>query len=79
MAIKLKILTPEWNREVEADVVFLPGTASPFEVLPGHAPIISTLESGNVRWRVSGSEETLGIKRGFVRVAKDVVTVCVEV
>lgn len=79
MEIKLQILTPEWNRDVEADAVFLPGMVSPFEVLPGHAPIISTLGSGDIRWRAGNSEETLGIKRGFVKVANNVVTVCVEV
>jgi len=79
MAIKLQILTPEWNKEVDAEVVFLPGAASPFEVLPGHAPIVSALESGNVRWRVCGAEETLSVKRGFVKVANNVVTVCAEV
>lgn len=79
MAILLQILTPEWNREVEADAVFLPGTASPFEVLPGHAPIISTLDSGDVRWRKDGKEETLKVKRGFVKVEKDTVKVCAEV
>lgn len=79
MAIKLQILTPEWNREEEADAVFLPGTVSPFEVLPGHAPIISTLDGGDVRWRTGGREETLKVKRGFVKVGHDTVSVCVEV
>jgi len=79
MKLTLQILTPEWNREVAADAVFLPGTASPFEVLPGHAPIISTLDSGDICWRDGGSEETLGIKRGFAKVSNNVVTVCVEV
>jgi len=79
MKLTLQILTPEWNREEEADAVFLPGTQSPFEVLPGHAPIISTLDEGDVRWRVCDSEESLAVKRGFVKVLNNVVTVCVEV
>ena len=59
--ITLRILTPSWNEEHRASAVFLPGTRGAFEVLPGHAPIISTLSAGEIRWRPSGSgPEILG-------------------
>lgn len=77
--MKLRILTPEWSREVEADAIFLPGTVSPFEVLPGHAPMISALESGDVRWRNNGEEECLAVKGGVVRVGRQETVVCAEV
>ena len=49
----VNVYTPEYTRSFEAAAVFLPGSAAPFEVLPGHAPIISTLEAGTVRWRLT--------------------------
>lgn len=77
--MKLRILTPEWSREVEADAIFLPGTVSPFEVLPGHAPMISALEAGDVRWRNKGEEECLAVRGGVVRVGRQETVVCAEV
>lgn len=77
--MKLRILTPEWSREVEADAIFLLGTVSPFEVLPGHAPMISALEAGDVRWRNKGEEECLAVRGGVVRVGRQETVVCAEV
>jgi len=54
--IRLRILTPSSNREHQATAVFLPGAAGAFEVLPSHAPIISALTAGEIRWREPGSE-----------------------
>ena len=77
--IKAQILSPESSRTVEAQAVFLPGSLCPFEVLPGHAPIISSLDAGAVRWRTpEGGEESLEIKGGVVRLEKDVMQICVE-
>lgn len=75
----LKILTPEWNRTVEADAVFVPGALGEFEMLRGHAPVISTLTDGNVKWRTGGSMETLKVKGGVVRCQNDEIQICVRV
>ncbi|MCR5561006.1 MAG: F0F1 ATP synthase subunit epsilon [Bacteroidales bacterium] len=77
--MKVTVYTPEWSRSFDAEAVFLPGSAAPFEVLPGHAPLISTLEAGQVRWRSGGKEETLAVKTGAVRVAADNIEICAEV
>lgn len=77
--MKVFLMTPEWNREFEAEAVFLPGSASPFEVLQGHAPLISTLDEGEIRWRGPEGEEKVGIKGGAVRVSSDIVEICAEV
>ena len=77
--MKVNVYTPEFFRSFEADAVFLPGSSAPFEVLPGHAPLISTLEAGTLRWRSGGNEETLAIRSGAVRVANDIIDVCAEV
>lgn len=77
--IKLMILTPEWNREVEADAVFLPGVLGEFEVLVNHAPIISVLGEGSLKWRTADALETLPVKGGAVRFRNNEMKVCVEV
>ena len=79
MMIKVQILSPEWSRELEATAVFLPGAMGEFEVLPSHAPIISTLSAGKMRWRdASGAEESLAVRGGIVRLKDNVMQVCVE-
>lgn len=75
----VNVYTPEFTRSFEAAAVFLPGSAAPFEVLPGHAPIISTLEAGRVRWRGKEGEESLEIKSGAVRVENNTIEICAEV
>ena len=79
MNITLHIYTPEWNREETATAVFLPGALCPFEVLPGHAPIISTLSGGRLRWRTPAGEESIEIKGGAVKVENNIIDVCAEV
>ena len=78
--LKLKIVSPErieFDGEVEQVVV--PGTRGQFEILTNHAPIISSLDKGTVRYAVSGGEkQTLDITGGFVEVQKNVVSLCVE-
>lgn len=77
--LSIRILTPECTLfEGVASAVSLPGAFAPFEVLPGHAPIISTLEKGIIR--IASSEETsFEIIRGVVRVRDNQVTVCAEI
>ena len=46
----LEIITPETKiYEGEVKSVLLPGTNGKFEILNNHAPIISTLTSGQIR------------------------------
>lgn len=77
--IKIDILTPEWSRSVEADAVFIPGAMGEFEVLKNHAPIISTLVAGSIRWRLDGKEESLAVKGGVVHLKNNIMRICAEV
>ncbi len=76
----LDILTPGGSilDAVQVDAVFLPGTLGEFEVLPHHAPIISSLGSGNIRYRSGGAETAVKITSGFVIVKNDHIEACVE-
>lgn len=73
---KLIILSPE--RELFSGnvvQVLFPGAAAPFTVLYNHAPIISVLERGVIRWPAG----EVAISGGFVEVCDNVVTACVEI
>ena len=73
--LTLKIVSPEkveFTGEVES--VKVPGTQGNFEILTGHAPIISTLQKGVVEY----DGKQLEILGGFVAVQQNEVSVCVE-
>ena len=60
-----------------AQSVSLPGTVGAFEVLPGHAPIISSLEPGTIEVRdKDGAPHSFGIRFGVVKVRNNEVTIC---
>lgn len=78
--MKLDIVSPEkqlFSGEVEGAT--FPGDKGRFTVLYNHAPIISTLGQGTIRWVQQGQEVTLDIKGGFVEVKNNRITVCVEI
>lgn len=77
--IKLDILTPEWTRSVEAEAVFVPGVLGEFEVLQNHAPIISALVAGDVKWREGGKLEKIAVKGGVMRLKDNEMKVCAEI
>ena len=78
--IKLHIVSPERTLvEQVVSSVTLPGTIGPFMVLKNHAPIISSLEKGDIVYVSDGKESRLPIREGFVEVLDNQVDVCVEV
>lgn len=78
--LKIRVITPEQSLfDGEAQAVFLPGEKGSFEVLPGHAAIISSLLAGKIVIRdAKGDAHELEIREGVVRVIKDEVTVCAD-
>ena len=61
------------------DSVQLPGTDGLFEVLPDHAPLISSLAAGDIKYTSGNGTSTLSIHSGFVEVNDNKVSVCVEI
>lgn len=79
-ALTLRILTPEGTAfEGTVQAVFLPGAKGHFEVLPGHAPIVSSLVKGEIRWRVGGVESEIAIRGGAIMLQDNTLTVCAQV
>ena len=77
--ISLVILTPEATlMEKRVSKISLPGSKGRFMILKDHAPIISSLEEGEVIFESDGVTEKVNIMSGFVEVNNNVVTVCAE-
>lgn len=75
----LEILTPD--KKVfsgEATSVTVPGTQGSFTVLNNHAPLISTLEAGEVKVKGSQGMETFQINGGVIEVLKNKVVLLAE-
>ena len=80
MDLTLHILSPEGPvLETGADIVTLPGAAGSFTILKDHAPIVTALVKGSVRYVSEGKEELVPIKEGFAEVRDNIITVCAEV
>jgi F-type H+-transporting ATPase subunit epsilon len=68
--MKIEIITPD-RRVFEGDIksVRVPGKKGSFQVLKDHAPIVSTLESGNVIIvDEEGNEKIVEIDGGVIEV-----------
>ncbi len=76
--MKVTIISPERTLfSGEATGVVVPGVKGRFEVLENHAPLISILSAGTVVCR-SAEVQEIRITGGFLEVARNEVSVCVE-
>jgi len=78
-SIRLDIVTAE--RVVfsdEVDVVVAPGVEGQLGILPHHAPLMTTLQSGELRVRKGGEEFFLVVSGGFLEVRPDRVIVLAD-
>lgn len=75
----LKIITPLGCAvEAEVEKVFLPGGAGAFEVLQNHAPLVSTLAKGKVKYGIGEDLQEYAVTGGFVKVENNTIVVCSE-
>ncbi len=80
MPLKLVVVTPEKKVvEAETEQVEVPGELGYLGILPGHAPLISLLKTGILKYRAAGGEKALAISTGFVEVVGDSVSVLADV
>ena len=74
--INLEIVTPDRILvTTQVDELQLPGTEGSFGVLPGHTPMLSTLQVGEMWYRIGQEKHFLAVAFGFVEVLPDRVTV----
>ncbi|KPK28670.1 MAG: ATP synthase F0F1 subunit epsilon [Desulfobacterales bacterium SG8_35_2] len=77
--IKLEVVTPKGAIiSDDVDIVTAPGFAGEFGVLANHAPFLSTIKVGTLRYKKDGSDEELMISGGFCEVSSNKITFLVE-
>lgn len=78
--LRVRLVTPERILvDQTVDAVEVPGRNGYFEVLYGHAPLLSALGAGEVRLHGSeGGDQRYSVARGFVEVLPERVTILAE-
>ena len=77
--IRLEIVTAEqliYSDEV--DVVIAPGIEGQLGLLPHHTPLMTTLQTGELRVKKGGEEISLSISGGFLEVRPDRIIVLAD-
>jgi len=77
--IKLEIVTAErmvYSEDVEA--VIAPGIEGQLGILPHHAPLMTILQSGELRVKRGADEDIMAISGGFLEVRPDRVIVLAD-
>ena len=82
MSFKLNLVTPEKRilTDAEIDEVIVPGHRGQLDILPGHAPLITTLSTGVLKYRLKGSADLVSVvvSWGYCEVHSEGVTVLAE-
>ena len=76
----LEIISPDKKLySGEADLIQVPGSKGSFEILKNHAPIISTLEKGQIKIVASdGKKTTFDIDGGVIEAKNNKIIVLAE-
>ena len=79
-SLTLEIVTPDRALVAEqVDEVEIPGSEGYFGVLPGHAPLLASLQVGELWYRKGQEKHYLAIAFGFVEVLPEKVTVLAQI
>lgn len=76
----LNIVTPEkifFSDQVESTVV--PGIEGELGLLPNHAPLITVLKPGELRYTHKGVEHAIAVGEGFIEVTQDHVSILTDI
>ena len=79
MSLQLEIVTPEARvYESEIDSVKLPTTTGEIGILPGHIPLVTEVQAGEITVEKSGSSESLAVSKGFAQCVGNKVSILAE-
>lgn len=77
--MQLDIVTPEKKAfSDEIDSVVVPGVQGEMGILKAHAPLVTTLQPGELRYLKDGEEHHLAIGTGVVEISNDRVSVLTD-
>ena len=75
----LEIITPDKTIfEGEVDSATFPGSKGSFQVLKNHAPMISSLDKGIVKYKINNDEQQMVVNGGVVEVLKNKIILLAE-
>ncbi|MDD3078436.1 MAG: hypothetical protein PHH37_04930 [Paludibacter sp.] len=78
--MKLEIITPEcvyFSGEVH--LVSFPGASGRFEIMENHAPLISLLKKGTLKYVIDDkNSQQMDVDGGFVELKNNQIVVCTE-
>jgi F-type H+-transporting ATPase subunit epsilon len=78
--LTLEIVTPDKALvSVQVDEVVLPGSDGYFGVLPGHSPLLASLQVGELWYRIGQDKYYLAVSFGFAEILPDHVTVLARI
>lgn len=79
---KLNLVTPDKKivADQELDEITLPGFKGELHILPGHAPLMTTLEPGILKYKLKGTSDVVkvAISWGYCQVSSQGVNVLAE-
>lgn len=78
---KLNLMTPEKRLVIdqELDEITLPAAAGELNILPGHAPLMTTLGAGILSYKLKdGAKEQMAISWGYCQISSEGVSVLAE-
>ncbi len=79
MSLTLEIVTPEARVYSDTiDTVVIPTLEGEIGILPGHIPLLTQVEHGELRVTKGGVETYVAIGKGFAQIEGDVVSVLAE-
>lgn len=64
--------------QAEVEKVMIPGSLGAFTVLPNHAPLISSLQKGMIRYTTKGEEKEMAVTGGIVEVKQNKIRIFTE-
>ncbi|MDF1810636.1 MAG: ATP synthase F1 subunit epsilon [Verrucomicrobiales bacterium] len=75
----LDVVTPEAKTfSDEIDSVVLPGSEGDLGILRAHAPLVTTLQPGELKYIKDGKERSLAVGGGIVEISNDYVSVLTD-
>jgi F-type H+-transporting ATPase subunit epsilon len=79
MALTVRVIAPDktvWDSDAEE--VILPSTTGQLGILPGHAPLLTALDTGVMRVRANKDWVAIALMGGFAEVDANEVTILVN-
>lgn len=77
--MNIEIVTPEAKvYEDTIDSVVMPTTSGEIDILPGHIPIVTEIQAGELIVDKSGTRQSLAISKGFAQCVGDKISILAE-